>query len=308
MLPAADPVSLIAALVVLFGIAAVVWLMIAAGLRESPGACACLSGANAALGASFLLHEALGLVSPQHYWWSDLLSLIAFALIRLAVPVVGERPAPWRSVGGATIAVGIVVARFTGGPDTLGHKLLIYGAMAALAMLAAVDPRRLLRARGLAPRAALALAAPLMAVGLLLLARPVEALLAPGRTADIDVASDFNIAWLWASLVLALLINGWIAFLLLMKLVLEIRRLTERDPLTDALNRRALSEAVDAEHSRQMRGRGYALVLLDMDRFKQLNDTLGHAAGDAALKALVRVLRPCLREVDRLARLGGEEF
>ena len=73
MLPAADPVSLIAALVVLFGIAAVVWLMIAAGLRESPGACACLSGANAALGASFLLHEALGLVSPQHYWWSDLL-------------------------------------------------------------------------------------------------------------------------------------------------------------------------------------------------------------------------------------------
>ena len=141
-----------------------------------------------------------------------------------------------------------------------------------------------------------------------LLARPVEALLAPGRTADIDVASDFNIAWLWASLVLALLINGWIAFLLLMKLVLEIRRLTERDPLTDALNRRALSEAVDAEHSRQMRGHGYALVLLDMDRFKQLNDTLGHAAGDAALKALVRVLRPCLREVDRLARLGGEEF
>lgn len=308
MLPAADPVSLIAALVVLFGIAAVVWLMIAAGLRESPGACACLSGANAALGASFLLHEALGLVSPQHYWWSDLLSLIAFALIRLAVPVVGERPAPWRTVGGATIAVGIVVARFTGGPDTLGHKLLIYGAMAALAMLAAVDAWRLLRARGLAPRAALALAAPLMAVGLLLLARPVEALLAPGRTADIDVASVFNIAWLWASLVLALLINGWIAFLLLMKLVLEIRRLTERDPLTDALNRRALSEAVDAEHSRQMRGHGYALVLLDMDRFKQLNDTLGHAAGDAALKALVRVLRPCLRKVDRLARLGGEEF
>ena len=88
MLPAADPVSLIAALVVLFGIGAVVWLMIAAGLRESPGACACLSGANAALGASFLLHEALGLVSPQHYWWSDLLSLIAFALIRLAVPGV----------------------------------------------------------------------------------------------------------------------------------------------------------------------------------------------------------------------------
>ncbi len=52
----------------------------------------------------------------------------------------------------------------------------------------------------------------------------------------------------------------------------------------------------------------YALVMIDMDRFKQLNDTLGHAAGDAALRRLVEVLMPCVREVDRLGRLGGEEF
>ncbi|WP_343635445.1 GGDEF domain-containing protein [Roseateles sp.] len=305
---AADPVSLIAALVAVFGVATLVWLMIAAGLRESPWACASVAGANAMLGASFLLHDALGLTLPLHYWWSDLLSLAGFGLIRLAVPLVGERPAPWRLVLAMTVAIGVLSARFTGGPDTLPHKLLLYGAMSALAMRSTLDAWRLLRARGLNARAALVLASPLAVVGLLLLARPAEALLAPGSTADIDVASAFNIAWLWASLVLALLINGWIAFLLLMKLVLEIRRLTERDPLTDALNRRALSEAIEAEHSRQMRGHGYALVLLDMDRFKQLNDTLGHAAGDAALKAMVTVVRPCLREVDRLARLGGEEF
>ncbi|MDH0862934.1 GGDEF domain-containing protein [Mitsuaria sp. GD03876] len=308
MIPAADPVSLIAALVALFGVAAVVWLMIAAGLRESPAACASVAGANAMLGGSFLLHEALGLTLPMHYWWSDLLSLAGIGLVRLAVPLIGDRPAPWRAVLATILVVGVATARFTGGPEALLHKLLLYGAMGALALLAARDAWRLLRARGLHARAALVLAAPLVIVGALLLARPVEALLAPGRTEDIDVQSAFNIAWLWASLVLALLINGWIAFLFLMKLVLEIRRLTERDPLTDALNRRALSEAVDAEHSRQMRGHGYALVLLDMDRFKQLNDTLGHAAGDSALKALVNVVKPCLREVDRLARLGGEEF
>lgn len=307
-LPPTDPVTLIASLVVLFSIAAVVWLMIAGGLRESPWACASLAGANAALGASFLVHEALGLVSSTHAWWSDLLSLLAFGLVRLAVPLIGERPAPWRSVFVAVVVVGVVISTLTGGPESLPHKLLLYGAMGALALLSALDAWRLMRARGLNARAALVLASPLVIVGLLLLARPAEALLAPGRTDDIDAANAFNIAWLWASLVLALLINGWIAFLLLMKLVLEIRRLTERDPLTDALNRRALSEAVDLEHSRQMRGLGYALVLLDMDRFKQLNDTLGHAAGDAALKALVAVVRPCLREVDQLARLGGEEF
>ena len=307
-LPPTDPVTLIAALVVLFGIAAVVWLMIAGGLRESPWACASLAGANAALGASFLVHEALGLVDSTHAWWSDLLSLVAFGLVRLAVPLIGERPAPWRAVFVAVVGVGVVISTLTGGPESLPHKLLLYGGMGALALLSALDAWRLMRARGLNPRAALVLASPLVVVGLLLLARPAEALLAPGRTDDIDAVNAFNIAWLWASLVLALLINGWIAFLLLMKLVLEIRRLTERDPLTDALNRRALSEAVDLEHSRQMRGLGYALVLLDMDRFKQLNDTLGHAAGDAALKALVAVVRPCLREVDQLARLGGEEF
>jgi diguanylate cyclase (GGDEF)-like protein len=308
MLPVADPVSLIAALVVLFGVAATVWLMMAVGLRESPWACVSVAGANGALGASFLLHEALGLVPHMDYGWSDFLSVAAFGLIRVTVPLVGDRPAPWRATLLVVVGVGLLTALFTAGPQTLPHKLVLFGTMCVLSLLAAVDAWRLMRARELQRRAALVLASPLVVVGLLLLSRPLEAALAPGRTVDIDVASAFNLAWLWASLVLALLINGWIAFLLLMKLVLEIRRLTERDPLTDALNRRALSEAVDLEHSRQMRGHGYALVLLDMDRFKLLNDSLGHPAGDAALKSLVTLLRPCLREVDRFARLGGEEF
>ncbi len=308
MLPVADPVSLVAALVVLFGVAAVVWLMMAVGLRESPWACVSVAGANAALGASFLLQEALGLAPRLDYGWPDFLSVAAFGLIRITVPQVGDRPAPWRATLLAVVAVSLLTARFTAGPQALSHQATLFGTMSVLGLLAAVDAWRLMRARGLHARAALMLASPLVIVGILLLARPLEAALAPGRTEDLDVASAFNLAWLWASLVLALLINGWIAFLLLMKLVLEIRRLTERDPLTDALNRRALSEAVDLEHSRQMRGNGYALVLLDMDRFKHLNDTLGHAAGDAALKSLVALLRPCLREVDRFARLGGEEF
>ncbi|OWQ86181.1 hypothetical protein CDN99_20290 [Roseateles aquatilis] len=308
MIDATDPVSMIAALVTVFTSAAVVWLMIAAGLRESPWACACLAGANALLAASFLLHGALGLTLPGHYWWSDVLSLAAIGLIRLAVPLIGERPAPWVVVLSAVIGIGAATTLLASGQQSLLHKTLLYGAMGAMALYAALDAGRLLCVRGLRSRTSLALASPLIVVGLLILARPVEALLAPGRTADIDVDSTFNIAWLWASLVLALLINGWIAFLLLMKLILEIRRLTERDPLTDAFNRRALAEAMDLEHARQMRGHGYALVLLDMDRFKQLNDTLGHAAGDAALKTLVMVAQPCLRETDRLGRLGGEEF
>jgi diguanylate cyclase (GGDEF)-like protein len=109
-------------------------------------------------------------------------------------------------------------------------------------------------------------------------------------------------------LVLALLQNATLAFLVLMRLINRIERLLERDPLTDTLNRRAFDQALERAHAWLARGRGYALVMIDMDRFKQLNDTLGHAAGDAALRQMVKELQPCVREVDRFGRLGGEEF
>jgi len=108
--------------------------------------------------------------------------------------------------------------------------------------------------------------------------------------------------------VLTLLQNATLAFLVMMRLIARIERLLERDPLTDTLNRRAFDQALEQSHAWLRRGRGYALVMIDMDRFKQLNDTLGHAAGDAALRQMVQELQPCVREVDRFGRLGGEEF
>ncbi|WP_343632411.1 GGDEF domain-containing protein [Roseateles sp.] len=309
-MPATDPSSMIAALVAIFAVAAVVWLMIAVGLRESPWGCASLAGANTLLAASFLLNDGgfFPHLLPMQAFVADLLSLAAFGLIRVSVPLIGERPAPWRNLLAVVAAVPLLSAMLVIGPEPLRRQLLMDSAMSGFCLFAGLDAFRLLRRRGLRARTASVIALPLLVVALLVLSRLVAALLAPAQVAELDVRSPFNVAWLWASLVLAMAINGWMAFLLLMKLVLQIRRLTERDPLTDALNRRALSQAMDVEHARQMRGHGYAVVLLDMDRFKQLNDTLGHAAGDAALKALVGIASCCLREVDLLGRLGGEEF
>ena len=90
--------------------------------------------------------------------------------------------------------------------------------------------------------------------------------------------------------------------------VLEVdveRQRAETDPLTELPNRRAFDRAL----ARASRGQGpLALVALDIDHFKQVNDTLGHPAGDAALRHLGRVLREVLREGDVAARVGGEEF
>ena len=98
----------------------------------------------------------------------------------------------------------------------------------------------------------------------------------------------------------------------LQKLHQELDRLSAQarhDPLTGALNRQGLSEAVNREVA-QMRRQDSALcvALLDIDNFKKLNDSLGHAAGDAALTHLANVTREVMRPQDTLARYGGEEF
>jgi diguanylate cyclase (GGDEF)-like protein len=89
----------------------------------------------------------------------------------------------------------------------------------------------------------------------------------------------------------------------------QLERAVRRDPLTQLLNRYGMREAIDAAMSRaQLIGEPFALILLDLDRFKLLNDSYGHPTGDAALQHLARLLRANLREVDRIARWGGEEF
>ena len=81
------------------------------------------------------------------------------------------------------------------------------------------------------------------------------------------------------------------------------------DTLTGLANRRGFLEASDGAVLRSRRsGRPLSIVLADVDRFKEVNDSLSHAAGDAALKALSGALRSALRAQDTVARWGGDEF
>ena len=93
----------------------------------------------------------------------------------------------------------------------------------------------------------------------------------------------------------------------------ELRRLSDEvstDALTQVANRRGLAQAFESECSRMARDPGSELAvgLIDIDNFKKLNDTLGHAAGDTALKTLAAAVQDRLRPVDTVARFGGEEF
>ena len=98
----------------------------------------------------------------------------------------------------------------------------------------------------------------------------------------------------------------------LVKLHQELDRVSTQarhDPLTGALNRKGLEEAVEREISSVRRKETpLCMALLDIDNFKKLNDTMGHATGDIALAHLAKVARECMRPQDTLARYGGEEF
>jgi diguanylate cyclase len=89
----------------------------------------------------------------------------------------------------------------------------------------------------------------------------------------------------------------------------QVSELVREDQLTGALNRRGLDETLDRELKRSDRSRApVSVALLDIDNFKRLNDTLGHQAGDLALKHLTKVIKETLRPADTVGRYGGEEF
>jgi diguanylate cyclase (GGDEF)-like protein len=89
----------------------------------------------------------------------------------------------------------------------------------------------------------------------------------------------------------------------------EIYRLMMTDGLTQLHNKRYFDEALDREVARAKRyKRSFSLLVFDIDHFKQINDRLGHLAGDAIMRQLGAVLKGRLRVNDVLARIGGEEF
>ncbi|WP_236018974.1 putative bifunctional diguanylate cyclase/phosphodiesterase [Geomonas propionica] len=88
-----------------------------------------------------------------------------------------------------------------------------------------------------------------------------------------------------------------------------IKHQAQHDPLTDLPNRKLFLDFLALELAQARRNRkNLAVLFLDLDHFKQINDTLGHAAGDLLLQSVAQRLKACVRESDTVARIGGDEF
>ena len=89
----------------------------------------------------------------------------------------------------------------------------------------------------------------------------------------------------------------------------ELSRRATHDPLTNLTNRTEFERRLEVMSRKAQRGQGvHSVLFVDLDRFKAVNDTAGHSAGDALLREIGQVMRDCLRQTDTLSRIGGDEF
>ncbi|MGH2349172.1 MAG: GGDEF domain-containing protein [bacterium] len=153
------------------------------------------------------------------------------------------------------------------------------------------------------------LGAALASIGLFTVIRALS------RTGAVPLSARGEFVWslvtLGVVLVASLSLAGvaWWLVLRLQESRRQLRELAIRDPLTGVFNRRYFREVYASEIKRARRtGEPLSIAMLDLDGFKNLNDTRGHLAGDAVLVSFAEVLRNSMRSVDILARYGGDEF
>ncbi len=131
-------------------------------------------------------------------------------------------------------------------------------------------------------------------------------------SADIESGRQFSAIWIpWINGLTRFGVYVLVAYLTssLREVLVREYELARHDALSGLLNRRAFFESGVAETGRAKRyGHPLGIVFLDLDDFKQLNDTRGHEVGDLALKAVSNALVRTLRNTDVVARLGGDEF
>ncbi|MCE9660625.1 MAG: GGDEF domain-containing protein [Burkholderiales bacterium] len=126
---------------------------------------------------------------------------------------------------------------------------------------------------------------------------------------EIIVDSPLNVASGLGYVVIVLAFHASLFALVVGRLLADLRHRARHDDLTGLLNRRAIEEGIEAQIRRSLRsGEPFSVLMLDLDHFKSVNDRFGHGVGDRALKHVAQSLKSGVREIDALARIGGEEF
>jgi len=226
-----------------------------------------------------------------------------------------RRRTGWQAL---VLATTVVLCWLAVNPAWVGARITVVSSLwAGLYLWAAIDIWRHVRL-GLQQRWGWLYAAPMLLAAAMLAVRSVRGLVSPDTVIyEVEQNTLLSVGSSLTGLVAALLLQMMLVSLVVSRLVGRLERLSRHDHLTGLLNRRAMGEllAQEEQRVRRLAGRGsgqvagkMALLMIDVDHFKRLNDSHGHAAGDRALQHLATVMGANLRDIDHLARWGGEEF
>jgi diguanylate cyclase (GGDEF)-like protein len=260
---------------------------------------------------------ALGLILQRGHWSdfitivvANMLAMTSFLTMRRGVQIFLRLPTRDREaallMGGAVIALGA----FAVDAGFAQVAVLATSALISFTLLrCAAESHAALQAGG-ERLAARVVAAPMALLGTVYALRVGVGLWKPEIAArPVNEANAFNGAVVISFMGVGLVLNMVLAYMVASRLVRRLHRQSIHDPLTGLLNRRGLAPRLARETARLHRyGERFAVLVVDVDRFKSVNDRHGHAAGDAVLVRLGALLRDVARDVDTVARLGGEEF
>lgn len=302
---------LITLILVQLGLLGLLWLGAAAlGLARRPALHWGATNLLAAASMSLVLLRGQGASPWLGLFLANLLGFAAYTVNHRGVQLFCGRPAAWRGhllplLAFATVMAWVVASD---APPWL-YVALTSIALSALLLRGGLEALAGLRGE-LGRRTAWLCAAPMLLLGAMFAARAALSAGWPDQVArPLAEGGRVNLAVGLAALTSMLLLNLGHGAAVVIRTVALLRRLSDHDALTGLLNRRGLAALHERVRSRLLRGApGYALLVVDLDHFKQVNDRHGHEVGDALLTAVGQALAQALRPGDGVARTGGEEF
>lgn len=265
---------------------------------------------------SLLLSVGLVLISQRPHgspWLTELLgnacTLAGFVVLRRGAGLFMQMRS--RDVEHLGLLVGVGGGLLLIGPapeGLLARGLLMMSSMAWLFLRMAGELFQPVQAQFGRRVAWIAVLPPLL-FGAVNLLRLVLALCGQPSVSAVHQPGAVNFLLIYVGVFTAALFNFMFLFLVVLRLLGRLTFQAQHDPLTGLLNRRAMQVLLEREWLRHQRlGEPFALVSVDIDHFKRINDRHGHSAGDAVLREVALLLRDAARGIDLVARMGGEEF
>lgn len=289
---------------------AVGWGLCATLLRERQLAVAHWGAYLLLTGSGFVLTCLRG--EPRTWWpyvGANLCFLIAYGCLRRGTELfMGLVPRDRESLCTLGPLCAVLLAAGPAAETGAWRVLAAYvGGAVMLSRLTWTVTRPMLAEFG--PRLALLVALPTVLLVTLFVLRVLQQLAHMDHPFELHREAGENLHLLYGYLIGAAVFNFSFMGLLTTRMVSRLRQQSLVDPLTGLPNRRAFDAALVQERERVVRGGPrFAVLALDLDHFKRVNDTWGHAAGDAVLEQTAQRLRATVRKMDTVARTGGEEF